>query len=401
MIPLSLIEELSMKTPSKILLFIMDGLGGLPRPETGLTELATATKPNLDALARESICGLSIPVAPGITPGSGPGHLALFGYDPITCLVGRGVLSALGIGFPLEPTDLAARINFATVSDEGVVTDRRAGRIATETNRQLVELLRQIRIPGVEIFVETESMHRALVVFRGPGLSGKLTDTDPQRTGVPPLPVEALEPTAQHTADVVNRFIAEATEVLKPHHPANSILLRGFATLPHLPGFPDVYKLHAAAIATYPMYRGLAKLVGMNVLPTGETFADEVKTVRENWANYDFFFLHYKYTDTTGEDGDFMAKVNAIEEVDRSLPDLLSLHPDVVAVTGDHSTPSLLRAHGWQPVPFMLRSRYLVPDDVEQFTERACQRGTLGRFQARQVMLMLMGNALKLEKYGA
>ncbi|MGH2460484.1 MAG: 2,3-bisphosphoglycerate-independent phosphoglycerate mutase [Chloroflexota bacterium] len=401
MIPFSLIEELSLKTPSKILLFVMDGLGGLPRPETGLTELATATKPNLDALARASICGLSIPVAPGITPGSGPGHLALFGYDPITCLVGRGVLSALGIGFPLEPTDLAARINFATVSDDGLVTDRRAGRISTETNRQLVDLLRQIRIPGVQIFVETESMHRALVVFRGPNLSGELSDTDPQRTGVPPLPVEALEPGAQHTADLVNRFIAEAAKILKPHHPANDILLRGFATLPHLPTFPELYKLRAAAVATYQMYRGLAKLVGMDVLPTGETFADEVQTVRENWADYDFIFLHYKYTDTTGEDGEFMAKVDAIEEVDRSLPELLALNPDVVAVTGDHSTPSILRAHGWQPVPFLLRSRYLISDDVEQFSERACQHGTLGRFPAQQVMLMLMGNALKLEKYGA
>lgn len=401
MIPFSLIEELSIKTPSKILLLIMDGLGGLPRPDTGLTELGTATKPNLDALARESICGLSIPVAPGITPGSGPGHLALFGYDPITCLVGRGVLSALGIGFPLEPTDLAARINFATVGDEGRVTDRRAGRISTETNRQLIDLLRQIQIPGVQIFLETESMHRALVVFRGPELSAKVSDTDPQRTGVPPLPVAPLDPAAQHTADVVNRFIAEAAKVLSGHHPANYILLRGFATYPHLPQFGELYKLHGAAVATYPMYRGLAKLVGMDVLPTGETFADEVQTVRENWANYDFIFLHYKYTDTTGEDGDFMAKVDAIEDVDRSLPDLLSLAPDVVAVTGDHSTPSILRAHGWQPVPFMLRSRYVVSDDVEQFTERACQHGTLGRFQAQQVMLMLMGNALKLEKYGA
>lgn len=401
MIPFDVIRELSMKTESKIILLVMDGLGGLPRPETGLTELATATKPNLDALARESICGLSVPVAPGITAGSGPGHLALFGYDPISCLVGRGVLSALGIGLPLEPTDLAARINFATVGDNGVVTDRRAGRISTEMNRQLVGLLRQIQIPGIQIFVETESMHRAVVIFRGPDLSAQVSDTDPQRTGVPPLPVEPLDPSAQHTADVVNRFIAEAARVLKHHYPANYILLRGFAKYPHLPQFPDLYKLHGAAIATYPMYRGLARLVGMDVLPTGETFADEVALARENWANYDFLFIHYKYTDTTGEDGDFMAKVAAIEEVDRSLPDLLALSPDVIAVGGDHSTPSLLRAHGWQPVPFMLRSRYEVPDSVEQFTERACQQGTLGRFPAQQIMLMLMGNALKLEKYGA
>ncbi|HVB96786.1 MAG TPA: 2,3-bisphosphoglycerate-independent phosphoglycerate mutase [Chloroflexota bacterium] len=401
MIPYELISELSMKTPSKIVLLVMDGLGGLPRPETGLTELATATKPNLDALARESICGLSTPIVPGITPGSGPAHLALFGYDPISCYVGRGVLSALGIGFPLEATDLAVRANLATVNDQGVVVDRRAGRISTEKNRELVALLRQIKIPGVEIFLETESMHRVVLIFRGPDLSAALSDTDPQQVGVPPLPCTALEPSAQHTADVVNQFIAAARQTLKEHHPANALLLRGFAKYPHLPQFGDVYKLRACATATYPMYRGLGRLVGMDVLKTGETFADEIATVRQNWADYDFFFIHYKYTDTTGEDGDFPAKVRAIEEVDRSLPDLLALGPDVIAVTGDHSTPSILRAHSWNPVPYMLRSRYEVSDSVEQFTERACQRGTLGRFPAMQSMLMLMGNALKLEKYGA
>ncbi len=401
MVPFDVIAELAITTPSKIVLLVMDGLGGLPRPETGLTELATATKPNLDALARESICGLSVPIAPGLTPGSGPAHLALFGYDPIACNVGRGVLSALGIGFPLEPTDLAARINFATVDDQGRVVDRRAGRISTETNRQLVGLLRQIQLPGVQVFVETESMHRAVVIFRGPGLSARLTDTDPQHTDVPPHPVMALEPGAARTAELVNRWIAEAARLLRDHPPANYVLLRGFATYPHLPQFGDVYKLRAAAIATYPMYRGLGRLVGMDVLATGETFADEVATLRQSWANYDFFYVHYKYTDTTGEDGNFTAKVLAIEEVDQAIPDLLALGPDVIAVTGDHSTPSVLRAHSWNPVPFMLRSRYEVPDQVEQFTERACQRGTLGRFPAQQVMLMLLGNALKLEKFGA
>jgi 2,3-bisphosphoglycerate-independent phosphoglycerate mutase len=400
-IPYELIEELSIRTPSKIVLFVMDGLGGLPSPDTGLTELATASRPNLDALAREGICGLSVPIVPGVTPGSGPAHLALFGYDPVACNVGRGVLSALGIGFPLGPTDLAARINFASVDEQGRVTDRRAGRISTETNRQLVDLLRTIRLPGVELFVETESMHRAVVIFRGPGLSAHIADTDPQHVGVPPHPAVATRPEAQATADLVNQFIARAAELLQPHHPANYVLLRGFATYPHLPQFGDIYKLRAAAIATYPMYRGLGRLVGMDVLETGETFADEIKTVRDNWSKYDFFFLHFKYTDTTGEDGNFAGKVAVIEEVDRSLPNLLALKPDVIAVTGDHSTPSVLRSHSWNPVPFLLRSPYEVPDVVEQFTERACQQGTLGRFPAQQVMLMLMGNALKLEKFGA
>lgn len=401
MIPYELITELSVKTPSKIVLFVLDGLGGLPRPDTGLTELATARTPNLDALARESICGLSVPIATGITPGSGPAHLALFGYDPISCNVGRGVLSALGIGFPLEPTDLAARINFATVDAEGRITDRRAGRISTDTNRLLVDLLRQINLPGVELFVETESMHRAVVIFRGADLAAHLSDSDPQHTGVPALPVVALEPVAQHAAVVVSQFIAEAERILARHHPANYILLRGFATYPHLPQFATLYKLNAAAVATYPMYRGLGRLVGMDVLTTGESLADEFATIRKNWESYDFFFVHYKYTDTTGEDGSFEGKVKAIEEVDRALPDLLSLRPDAIAITGDHSTPSRLRAHSWHPVPFLLRSPHEIPDDVDQFSERSCQSGTLGRFPAQSVMPMLLANALKLEKFGA
>jgi 2,3-bisphosphoglycerate-independent phosphoglycerate mutase len=401
MLPYELIADLSIKTPSKIVLLVMDGLGGLPRPETGLTELATASTPNLDALARESITGLSTPIVPGVTPGSGPAHLALFGYDPIAANVGRGVLSALGIGFPLGQTDLAARINFATVDEQGKVSDRRAGRISTEKNRELVALLREIQLPGVEIFLETESMHRAVVVFRGPGLSARLGDTDPQHTGVAPLKVTAPDPSAQATADLINRFIEEAAQILKEHRPANYVLLRGFATYPDLPTLDRLYKLTPAAIATYPIYRGLGRLVGMDVLTTGETFADEVRTVTENWDRYDYFFIHYKYTDTTGEDGDFGAKIRAVEEVDRSLPDLLALKPDAIAVTGDHSTPGRLRQHSWHPVPFMLRGAYEIADDVDRFSEKACQKGTLGRFPAQQVMLMLMGNALKLEKFGA
>jgi len=400
-VPFELIEELSFKTPSKIVMLIMDGLGDLPNPQTGLTALGAATKPNLDALARESICGLSIPIAPGITPGSGPAHLALFGYDPITNLVGRGVLSALGIDFKLEPTDLAARLNFATIGDQGDITDRRAGRISDETNRQLVQVLRKIQIPGVQIFVESESAHRGVVVFRGPDLSAEVTDTDPQRVDIPPLPCEALVPAAQQTANIVNEFVQKAAELLKEHHPANYILLRGFAKYPHLPTLGKIYKLTPAAVATYPMYRGLARLVGMDVLPTGPTFADEISTVKANWEKYDFFYIHYKYTDTTGEDGNQMAKILAVEEVDRQIPELLALGPDVIAVTGDHSTPALLKAHSWNPVPFLLRSRYEIPDQVEQFSEKSCQRGTLGRFPAQQVMLQLMANALKLEKYGA
>ncbi|HEX5418256.1 MAG TPA: 2,3-bisphosphoglycerate-independent phosphoglycerate mutase, partial [Chloroflexota bacterium] len=352
-VPFGIIEELSVKTSSKIVLLIMDGLGDLPNPQTGLTALGAATKPNLDKLARESICGLSIPVAPGITPGSGPAHLALFGYDPITQLVERGVLSALGVDFPLEPSDLAARLNFATIDEQGNITDRRAGRPSDETNRQLVQILRQIQIPGVQVFVEPESAHRGVVIFRGPDLSAEVTDTDPQHVGVPPHRCDPLVPEAKHTADVVNQFIQKAAELLKSQYPANYILLRGFAKYPHIPTIPEIYKLTPAAVATYPMYRGLARLVGMDVLTTGPTFADEIATVKANWEKYDYFYIHYKYTDTTGEDGNQEAKILAIEDVDQRLPDLLALAPDVIAITGDHSTPAILKSHSWNPVPFL------------------------------------------------
>lgn len=401
MISTDLIRELATSTPSKIVLLVMDGVGGLPDLRSGRTELESAQTQNLDRLAAGGITGVVEPVGPGITPGSGPGHLALFGYDPVAHLVGRGALSALGVGFKLERDDVAARINFATVDTEGRVTDRRAGRIATELNRQLVAELRQIRLPGVEISLETEAGHRAVAVFRATGLDDRLTDTDPQAVGVPPLPVRATNPLAEKTAAMVNAWIAEATRVLADKHPANYVLLRGFAKHPALATIPEIYKLNPAAIAAYPMYRGLGQLVGMKVLPTGSTFADEIKTLKANWAEHDFFFLHYKYTDSTGEDGNFAAKVAAIEEVDRLLPEILSLKPDVIAVTGDHSTPSRLKAHSWHPVPFLLRSDWVIPDDVDHFAERACGRGQLGRFPSQEVMVHLMAHALKLQKYGA
>ncbi len=401
MISNDLIRELAISTPSKIVLLVMDGVGGLPDLQSGRTELESAASPSLDRLAAEGIAGVIEPVGPGISPGSGPGHLALFGYDPVACLVGRGALSALGVGFKLERDDVAARINFATVDGEGRVTDRRAGRISTDLNRELVARLRQIRLPGVEIFLETEAGHRAVVIFRAPGLDDHLSDTDPQATGVPPHHVRATSPAASKTAEIANAWIAEAVGILKDSHPANYVLLRGFAKHPDLPTIPETYKLNPAAIAAYPMYRGLGQLAGMTVLPTGSTFADEVRTMREHWAEHDFFFIHYKHTDSTGEDGNFAAKVAAVEEVDRALPGILALKPDVIAVTGDHSTPSRLRAHSWHAVPFMLRSEWVVKDGVDHFSERACARGSLGRFPAQEVMLHLMSHALKLQKYGA
>ena len=401
MIGLKQIGEIARSTPSKIVLLVMDGLGGLPHPETGQTELESAKTPNLDRLAREGICGMIDPVSPGITPGSAPGHLALFGYDPLKFTVGRGVLEALGIDFDLEPGDVAARGNFCTMDANGIITDRRAGRIPTERCTQLCQLLDRVSINGVDVFVSPVKEHRFVVVFRGPGLSSELGDSDPQREGLPPKPVSPLSTEAAKAAGIANEFIAKAKATLADSYPANMVLLRGFAHYPDFPKMSEVFRLKPAAIAAYPMYRGLARVVGMELLPTGTAIEDQFLTLVEHYHSYDFFFVHVKQADTAGEDGDFERKVRIIEEVDSALPKLIDLDPDVTIVTADHSTPAVLKGHSWHPVPFLLNSKWCRRDAVEEFSERACVSGALGRFPATEVMPLALAHALKLTKFGA
>jgi 2,3-bisphosphoglycerate-independent phosphoglycerate mutase len=398
---LDLARELSQEAESKIVLFVMDGLGGLPHPETGRTELEAAWTPHLDRIAHDSVCGFTIPVGLGITPGSGPGHLALFGYDPMQYTIGRGVLEATGIDFDLQPSDVAARGNFCTVDGEGRITDRRAGRIRNEQSTQIVEGLRNISVDGATIFVEPVQEHRFVLVLRGDGLSDAVTDTDPQTTGATALLARASAPGAEATAETVNRWTAQAAEYLSDKAPANMALLRGFAKRPTWPSFPEAFKLRAAAVAHYPMYRGLARLVGMETLSVGPTLEDSIAVVSENWDNFDFFFIHYKYTDTAGEDGDYDRKVQKIEEVDAAIPALADLEPDVLMFTGDHSTPAIMAGHSWHPVPFMLRSRVGRGDECDTFNENSLRRGTLGAFPAKEVMALAMAHAGRLKKYGA
>lgn len=400
---MDVVQELVTSSDSKLVLLVMDGLGGLPHPQTGKTELETARTPNLDELAKRSSVGLQTPVAPGITPGSGPGHLGLFGLDPVRNLVGRGVLSALGVGIDLNPSDVACRVNFAT-KQNGVIVDRRAGRIPTEEGARLCQILERITLPGVEIIVRPEMQYRAVVVFRGEGLGADLSDTDPQKTGVPPLPVQArgTDAASQRTAALFNEFVRQADQLLAHEHPANTILLRGFDRLPHLPTFAERYGLKSAVIAVYPMYRGLARLVGMQVLDAGHEIEDEFETLERHWSEFDFFFLHVKPTDSSGEDGAFDRKVQVIETVDRLVPRLLALHPDVLAVTGDHSTPAALKAHSWHPVPILLSGRYVrVNPWVEKFGESDCARGALGFIHASDIMPLMLANGLRLQKFGA
>lgn len=396
-----ILKEVTVKTPSKIVLLVIDGVGGIP--VEGRTELEAAHRPNLDRLASEGICGLTDPVYPGITPGSGPGHLALFGYDPLRYEIGRGVLEALGIGMELAPGEVVARANFATLDQEGLVLDRRAGRIPTERNEELCRRLqREIQeVEGVRVEIRPGREHRFVVKFSGEGLDDRIADTDPQKEGLPPRPPSALAPEAERTAKAVEAFLQRAHQVLKGEEPANGVLMRGFSRLPDIPSMEELFKLTPACIASYPMYRGLAKLVGMEVLEVGETIAEEFAALKRHFQDFDFFYLHVKKTDSFGEDGNFSAKVQVIEEVDRHIPQLLELEPEVIVVTADHSTPSALKGHSWHPNPFLLRSPYERRDDVDRFTEAACARGALGRFRAVEAMTMMLAAALKMKKFGA
>lgn len=401
MITLEKIKQISITSPSKIVMLVMDGLGGLADPGTGRTELETASTPHLDQLAERGICGLIDPVSTGVTPGSGPGHMALFGYDPYEFTVGRGVLEALGVDFDIREEDIVARGNFCTVDDQSRITDRRAGRITTDTCAELCNLLSQIKLEGVDLFVQPVREHRFLFVLRGAGLAAELNDTDPQRTGVVPYTVAATETQAQHAATIVNDFINKARDILGGQRQGNMILLRGFSQLPQLPSMNEIYKLNPLAVARYPMYRGLAKLVGMKAFEASNGIEEEVKIVADCYSEHDFFYVHVKETDSAGEDGDFNRKVRVIEEVDAALPRLLDLKPEVIVVASDHSTPALLKGHSWHPVPFLLCSQWCRADNVKEFSESACALGGLGRFPSLDIMPLAMANALKLIKFGA
>ncbi len=399
---LELLARLAQQAESRIVLWVLDGLGGLPVEAGGPTELEAARTPHLDRLAAEGICGLIEPVGPGITPGSGPGHLALFGYDPLTYEVGRGVLSALGIEVDLEPGDVAARGNFCTVDAAGDVVDRRAGRIGSDVGRRLCAKLAEVDLPGVQVDVQPVKEYRFVLRLRGEGLSGAVGDTDPQATGVPARRAEALADGAERTAELVGNFVEQAAEVLQDENPANMVLLRGFSTLPDWPRLPDVTGLRAAALADYPMYRGVARLLGMEVLASEAGTDARLDAAERAWADHDFFFLHEKPIDAAGEDGDFDRRVDLIERVDAAVPRLLALEPDVLVVTGDHSTPARLRAHSWHPVPVLLHAANVRPDAVERFSERACLAGGLGpRLPASALLPLALGHAGRLRKFGA
>ncbi|OGO27626.1 MAG: phosphoglycerate mutase [Chloroflexi bacterium RBG_16_52_11] len=397
------IKPLLRQSVSKIVLMVMDGLGGLPIELGGPTELEAANTPNMDRLATEGTLGQVIPIRPGITPGSGPAHLALFGYDPLQYDIGRGTLEAVGVGMKVSKGDVAARGNFCTLNIEGIIVDRRAGRIPSQEAIQVVEKLKTVKLPGVETEVRHVKEYRFAVVMRGEGLEPDIDDTDPQQTGFKPLKASARTPQSGRAAELYNQWISLASSIIANEPKANGLTLRGFATHPGLASYAEVYGLRAACVAVYPMYRGVSQLVGMEIIEVmGETPEDEFKALAGVWNDFDFFFVHIKKTDSKGEDGDFAGKAAFIETVDVALPQVLQLNPDVLIITGDHSTPARLRTHSWHPIPFLLWAPETArADDQTSFGERSCARGGFGTCSSMDTMPLALAHALRLNKYGA
>ena len=397
-----ILKELAVRNDNKILLLVMDGLGDIPNTERKKTALELAKIPNLDKLAKTSETGVHYPIAPGITPGSAPAHLGIFGYDPISTLVGRGTFGALGVGFELKIGDLSARINFCSLDKNGVITDRRAGRIPTEKGSELVKKLSLIKkIEDVEVFIRPEKEYRAVVVFRGPELDGNIYDTDPQITGVQPLPVRARDNHSARSARIVSVFIDKAMTILKDEHPANGLMLRGFDKYRHIESFEERYKMKSVGITSYPTYKGISRLVGMDVIDYKETPLEGLEMVRESIAQYDFIFFHIKKTDSYGEDGNIESKSKIIESVDNIIPDILSLGFSAIAITGDHSTPAKMKSHSWHPVPILINSKFSFYNDDACFNERSCMQGSLGRIYSTDIMPLLMNHGGRINKFGA
>ena len=402
---IDLLARLALANDNRIVLLVLDGLGDIRTRNQPATALDRAELPNMDALARHSALGRIVPVAQGVTPGSGPGHLALFGYDPTDpeADIGRGVLEALGLGLKIGPRDLVARGNFATIDADGNLTDRRAGRIPTSECQRLVDSLQAdlSSFEEAEIEVVAGEEHRFVLILRGSGHSARVADTDPQKIGVPPLSPQPMTAEAEPTAALLVKIIARMNDVIADEPKANAVLLRGVSQLPHLLQFPDLYHLRAGAFAGYPLYRGVAGACGMEVVPCGKYFHEFVPTVRNNWSRFDFFFLHVKQADKAGEDGDLKAKIRVLEQVDAALPELLALEPTVLAITGDHSTPAPMASHSWHPVPLLVHSPVCFVDDCQEFTETAATQGHLGTLPASELMGLLLANASRLAKYGA
>ena len=395
------IQDLVKPNNSKIIMLVVDGLGGLYHPDYGKTELEYANIPEIDNLAKQSDCGLTLPVLPGITPGSGPGHLSLFGYDPIKYTIGRGILEAIGISLNLNSSDVAARGNLCTIDHQtGLIIDRRAGRINSEKAKSIINQLDGLKYKNIKIEVHHVREHRFVLLLKGDGLENNITGTDPEIEGKATLKSIANDSRSALTAECINYFNEQIKTILADRDTANMALLRGFSKIPDYPNISDKYKMKCAAIAAYPMYKGLAKLIGMSILESGTSFESEIETLKTNYDKFDFFFLHYKPADAAGEDGDFKQKVKSLEYLNGVLNQVLSLKPDTFILAGDHSTPSVMASHSWHPVPFLINSKLTYGSRIQEFTENQCRNGSIGNINATQLMLLALAHSDRLNKFG-
>jgi 2,3-bisphosphoglycerate-independent phosphoglycerate mutase len=402
----TLLPQIARRTDSRIVFIVLDGLGGVLGEAP--TALQASKHPNLDALASRSALGRHIAVAHGVTGGSGPGHFAIFGYDPLGLDVGRGLLEALGVGVDVRPGDVAIRGNYCTVDDQGILVDRRAGRIPTDQSAALTAMLATAmeQIEGARVEMHPGLQHRFAAVLRGTDLGADVADTDPQVKGVPPLLARARHARSGKTARIANAIVERAREVLGDRDVANSILLRGFSSRPDVLTLAELALLRPCAIAAYPAYRGVAAILGMDLIdgvgPTS-SIADEVDALERVWNDgYDFFFLHVEATDSAGVDGDEERKGRVIEDFDAQLARIVALEPDVIVVTGEHSTPGPLAGHSWHPVPLLISGPWTESKGAARFDEVSCHEGRLGcAFPAPAILRMAMAQAGKLAKYGA
>ena len=404
----------------KVVLVIIDGLGDRPISELkDQTPLEAANTPNLDYFATNGITGIMNAIDVGIRPGSDTSHLAIFGYDPETHYTGRGIFEAAGIGMELKKGDIALRGNFATVTEDLIIVDRRAGRI--ENVSKLADALNGMKIDGVRFFVKAGVMHRAGVVLRGSNLSHMVSDNDPHEVGVKVKQVKALDNTeeAKFTASVINKFLEEAHKILKEHEvnkkrrkerllEANYILLRGASKLTHFEPFEKKYKLKACCIAGAGLYKGIAKVLGMDVLQvkgaTGTANTDinaKFIAAKKALAKYDFVFVHIKYADNYAEDGNVFGKLKFIEKIDDALIHLIGIKDTLIVITADHSTPCKLKAHSGDPVPIVMFGEGVRTDKVKEFNERSCMQGGLGRIKGKDLMNEILNLIGKAKLYGA
>ena len=404
----------------KTFFVICDGLGDRPIPKLGRkTPLEYAKTPNLDAIARRGIIGAMNTIDIGVRPGSDTAHMAIFGYDPHVYYTGRGPFETAGLRMEHKDGDICFRVNMGTVDDTLHIIDRRAGRIGDTS--AFARELNGMKIDGVEFFVKAGTGYRMGMIMRGKKLSTHITDIDPGHVGKGVRMCEATDDTseAKRTAKILNTFVSRAHKLLKrmpvnidrqknglPQ--ANYLLVRGAGVYPKLPRFFDKYGLRAACFAGAGLYKGIARLIGMDVVhvpgATGKPDSNiraKVETAIKHRKDYDFFFIHFKGADSCGEDGDVEGKIAYIEKIDDAVAPLLKLKNSLVVITADHSTPCTIKSHSADDVPIVIMGDEVRDDDVHEFSERTCAKGRMGHIKGMHVMpiiLDLMGIA---EKFGA